>query len=142
MLIPPSLRRRFEQNQQDCTYTVLAILPTATENILEALPVEALVAELQKQKAERLARSVGPSEAASSVDLPPSASPSATDGLSTVADDDGKSLTSFQSENYVHASQITGSSGGEGDPTGPKGKSKKVLWDEMKISCKFDLWVA
>jgi peroxin-3 len=32
------------------------LLPTATENILEALPVEELTQELQKKRAERLAR--------------------------------------------------------------------------------------
>lgn len=131
-----SLRRRFEQNQEDCTFTVLAILPTAAENILDAIPVEQILDELQKHKAERLARSVGPSEIASSA--PPS-----------VADDDGKSLTSFQSEGYVHASQITGVDGESGSGTGSvegsaegadkearrTKKTKAQLWNEMKISC-------
>jgi hypothetical protein len=127
-----SLRRRFEQNQEDCTFTVLAILPTATENILEAIPVEQVLEQLQQQKAERLARSVGPSEIASSA--PPS-----------VADDDGKSLTSFQSESYVHASQVAdteassssragAAEGGEATEQKPK-KTKAQLWNEMKISC-------
>ncbi|KAF2715364.1 Peroxin-3 [Pleomassaria siparia CBS 279.74] len=132
-----NLRRRFEQNQEDCTFTVLAILPTATENILEAIPVEQILDELQKHKAERLARSVGPSEIASSA--PPS-----------VTDDDGKSLTSFQSESYVHASQTTGGDGESGSRTGilegggslegvekeasKTKKSKAQLWNEMKIS--------
>lgn len=128
-----NLRRRFEQNQEDCTFTVLAILPTATENILEALPVERTLSELQKQKAERLARSVGPSDIASS--NVQSAPPSATD-------DDTKSLTSFQSEGYVHASQIADSSSGSGENSGEAGtqtspqskKSKVQLWNEMKIS--------
>jgi peroxin-3 len=56
LALPCSLRRRFEQNQTDCTYTVLALLPTAAEDILEALPVEELTKELQKKRAERLAR--------------------------------------------------------------------------------------
>ncbi|KAF2114761.1 Peroxin-3 [Lophiotrema nucula] len=123
-----NLRRRFEQNQEDCTFTVLAILPTATENILDAIPVEQVLEELQKQKAERLARSVGPSEIASS------AAPSVTD-------DDGKSLTSFQSESYVHASQIAdGESGNAEAGAGPASqaspkpkKTKAQLWNEMKI---------
>ena len=124
-----SLRRRFEQNQEDCTFTVLAILPTATENILDAIPVEQILDELQKHKAERLARSVGPSEVASSA--PPS-----------VTDDDAKSLTSFQSESYVHASQIANRDGGNGEGSEatvekkPK-KSKAQLWNDMKISCKY-----
>jgi peroxin-3 len=130
-----SLRRRFEQNQEDCTFTVLAILPTATENILDAIPVEQVLEELQKQKAERLSRSVGPSEIASSA--PPS--------VADTAEDDTKS-SSFQSESYVHASQIagegestTGSVEGSAD-TGSERRSKKSkaqLWNEMKISCVY-----
>ncbi|KAJ9661721.1 peroxin [Coniosporium apollinis] len=124
-----NLRRRFEQNQEDCTFTVLAILPTATENIIQELPVEQTLNELQKQKAERLARSVGASEAASDFPSAPT----------SVADDDGKSLKSFQSESYVHASQVADKSGGDGDSSSlasqprPK-KSKAQLWNEMKIT--------
>ncbi|GME29045.1 peroxisomal membrane protein [Neofusicoccum parvum] len=125
-----NLRRRFEQNQEDCTFTVLAILPTATENILQALPVEQTLSELQKQKAERLQRSVAPSDIASTD--APSEAPSA-------ADDDNRSLKSFQSESIVHASQVVDSSNGEGNgdraslaPPKPK-KSKAQLWNDMKI---------
>jgi len=122
-----SLRRRFEQNQEDCTFTVLAILPTATENILEALPVEQILAELQRQKAERLARSVGPSEV-STADLP-SVAPS-------VADDENKSL---QGSEYVHTSQVVESSNGTEEPqhrlpqSPAKSRSKAQLWNDMKI---------
>jgi peroxin-3 len=127
-----SLRRRFEQNQEDCTFTVLAILPTATENILDAIPVEQILEELQKHKAERLARSTGTGETASSI-------------APSVTDDDSKSLTSFQSEGYVHASQTvdgengTGSSSNEGAEglAGKRSKkSKAQLWNDMKISCR------
>ncbi|KAK5008413.1 hypothetical protein LTR28_004008 [Elasticomyces elasticus] len=83
-----NLRRRFEQNQEDCTYTVLALLPTIRDEIIGALPVEQISNELQQQRADRLARSIGASDAASS-DFP-SAPPSVTD--------DGSS--------YVHASQM------------------------------------
>lgn len=117
-----NLRRRFEQNQADCTFTVLALLPTATENILEALPVEELTQELQKKRAERLARLNG-AEAQSSD--PGSATTSVTD-------DDGRSLASFQTDSYIH----TGPSGGssiEGDGQRLK-KSKAQLWNEVKIT--------
>ena len=92
--------------------------------------------ELQKHKAERLARSVGPSEIASSA--PPS-----------VTDDDGKSLTSFQSEGYVHTSQIAAGDGDSGSVSAEGGaegaekevrklkKTKAQLWNEMKISCVY-----
>lgn len=79
-----------------------------------------------------MARSVGPSEIASSA--PPS--------VADAADEDTKS-SSFQSESYVHASQIageaassTGSIEGASETTGER-KSKKgkaQLWNEMKIS--------
>ncbi|KAK4992032.1 peroxin [Elasticomyces elasticus] len=113
-----NLRRRFEQNQEDCTYTVLALLPTIRDEIIGALPVEQISNELQQQRADRLARSVGASDAASS-DFP-SAPPSVTD--------DGSS--------YVHASQMA-ESGVGGDATAPPLRSKKSklqLWNDMKIS--------
>ncbi|ERF74775.1 hypothetical protein EPUS_04944 [Endocarpon pusillum Z07020] len=115
-----SLRRRFEQNQTDCTFTVLALLPNVTENILEALPVEHLTHELQQKRAERLARSSGegtPSELSS--------------GPSSVRDGgDNSSLSSFQSSSYIHASQLTQPENGSGRPR----KSKAQLWNEVKIS--------
>lgn len=132
-----NLRRRFEQNQEDCTFTVLAILPTATEKILDAIPVEQVLEELQRQKAERLARSVGPSEIASSA--PPSVVDTTEDGTRSSVQD---------SESYVHASQVALEEGsivsgetstdaaGEKDTGKASKKSKAQLWNEMKISCK------
>ncbi|KAI9924421.1 peroxin [Aspergillus wentii] len=118
-----NLRRRFEQNQTDCSYTVLALLPTAAEDILEALPVEDLTKELQKKRAERLAR-LNAGEATGS-DLS-SVSPS-------VAEEDRRSLNSFQSEGFLHASQLGGSpSEADGQPK-PK-RNKTQLWNEVKIA--------
>ena len=122
MLNVSSLRRRFQQNQEDCTFTVLALLPTATDNIIEALPVETITHDLQQKKTERLGRNGGtPSEPSSG---PPS-----------VTDEDGKSLASFPSESYVHASQMTASASGSGDASVSKNPKTKVqLWNELKIS--------
>jgi peroxin-3 len=112
----------------------LAILPTATENILDAIPVEQVLEELQRQKAERLARSVGPSEIGTSA--PPS--------VADTADNDGRS-SSMQTDGYVHASQVaidgesaTGSLEGGAEVSDEKKskKSKAQLWNEMKISCE------
>lgn len=131
-----NLRRRFEQNQEDCTFTVLAILPTATEKILDAIPVEQVLEELQRQKAERLSRSVGPSEIASSA--PPSVVDTTEDGGSE----------SVQTESYVHASQVAlegegsvvsteagAEPSGDREKTKASKKTKAQLWNEMKISC-------
>jgi len=127
----PSLRRRFQQNQEDCTFTVLALLPTATENILEALPVENITHELQQKKAERLSKSQATSEIAPSQQ---------SSGPPSVTEDDGKSLASFQSESYVHASQMGSSSMGNGESGAERPrKTKAQLWNELKINCMLSL---
>lgn len=118
-----SLRRRFEQNQTDCTYTVLALLPTATDDIIEALPVEELTKELQQKRAERLAR-LSAGEATGSSDMT-SVSPSVTD-------EDRKSLSS---EQFVHASQMAESGDAEGQPRVKRNKTQ--LWNEVKTTCMF-----
>ncbi|KAI4131166.1 MAG: hypothetical protein LQ338_001371 [Usnochroma carphineum] len=121
-----NLRRRFQQNQEDCTITVLALLPTATENILEALPVEKITHDLQQKKAERFGKNAGSSE---------SAAPVPSSGPSSVTDDDGKSLASLQTGSYLHASQMTTSSAESGDSGAPRPlKSKAQLWNDLKIS--------
>ncbi|KAL7408913.1 Peroxin-3 [Mrakia frigida] len=43
-----SLRRRFLQNQEDCTFTLLALLPTLSAQILEEMDVEDLTHQLQQ----------------------------------------------------------------------------------------------
>ncbi|KAJ5381699.1 uncharacterized protein N7496_004127 [Penicillium cataractarum] len=117
-----NLRRRFEQNQTDCTYTVLALLPTATDNIIEALPVEELTKELQKKRAERLARLNAGDPAGSDMT---SVSPS-------MAEEDRKSLSSFQSEGYLHTSQLGESVNPE--VQAPPKRNKTQLWNEVKIT--------
>ncbi|KAF9007946.1 Peroxin-3 [Cyathus striatus] len=42
-----ALKRRFRQTQEDVSYTVLAVLPTLAEQLLEQMDVEALTQELQ-----------------------------------------------------------------------------------------------
>ncbi|KAL8878550.1 MAG: hypothetical protein Q9198_003661 [Flavoplaca austrocitrina] len=121
-----NLRRRFQQNQEDCTITVLALLPTATENVLDVLPVERITQDLQQKKAERLGRSAATLDNSSAI---PSSGPS------SVTDDDGRSLASFQTESYLHASQVVASTSipGEAGPSRPT-KSKAQLWNELKIT--------
>ncbi|KAL4957770.1 Peroxin-3-domain-containing protein [Aspergillus filifer] len=116
-----NLRRRFEQNQTDCTYTVLALLPTAAEDILEALPVEELTKELQKKRAERLARLNAGEGTATGSDMS-SVAPS-------LPEDDRRS---FSSESFLRTSQL-GESTPEGDASQPK-RNKTQLWNEVKIT--------
>jgi peroxin-3 len=53
---PFSLRRRFQQTQDDVSYTALALLPTLGDQILETMDVEALTRELQARSKARNAR--------------------------------------------------------------------------------------
>lgn len=112
---------------------MLALLPTATDNIMAELETERITFELQQQKAAKLARTgeAHPSELGSA---PPS-----------VTDDDGRSMISLQSESGVHASQMglpSASAAGEGSQDGGQQvskakKSKLQLWNDLKISCKY-----
>ncbi|KAI1617906.1 Peroxin-3 [Exophiala viscosa] len=108
-----NIQRRFEQNQTDCTITVLALLPTLTENVLEELPVEQLTHELQQKKAERLARASGEGRSEAS----------------SLHDGDTVSMSSFQTGSFMHTSQIPG----DGSQPSPR-RTKAQLWNELKIT--------
>ena len=121
-----SLRRRFQQNQEDCTITILELLPSVTEAILEALPAEQISKDIQQKNAEKTGKlAAAPSEAIPS---------DFSSGTPSVTDEDGRSMTSFRSESYVHASQMGSSSTGSTDRTA---KTKVQLWNELKITCKY-----
>lgn len=124
-----SLRRRFQQNQEDCTFTVLALLPTATDNIMAELETERITFTLQEQKAAKLARG-GEEHPSDMGSAPPS-----------VTDDDGRSNISRQSESGVHVSRATlptsaGEAGSQDGGLKPQAsrKSKLQLWNDLKIS--------
>jgi len=154
-----NLRRRFEQNQEDCTFTVLALLPTATANILESMDTERITLEIQQMKGAKGLRSGDPHAA------PPSIADT------TMTEDESRSNFSGQSENVMlmHASQtsippptntevpeaVTATVEGDQEgtsapappavqapapsaatlaPPGQKKKSKRQLWDDLTIS--------
>ncbi|WEW56626.1 peroxin [Emydomyces testavorans] len=112
------LRRRFEQNQGDCTFTVLALLPTATENILAALPVEELTNELQLKRAARLAKLSAHEVQGSEM----------SSGPPSMTEDD---VSSLRSDNYVHASQMVNPATEEQEQ---KPRSRTQLWNDLKIN--------
>ncbi|KAM0251420.1 hypothetical protein ACHAP5_001729 [Fusarium lateritium] len=122
-----NLRRRFEQNQEDCTFTVLALLPSATTAILEAMNTEQITFEIQQMKATKAIKNGGPESAA-----PPSIADT------TMTEEDGKSMAG-QSESGVQTSQSPTSSpfnaGGEANKEFSKPrKTKRQLWDDVTIS--------
>lgn len=129
-LTPCSLRRRFEQNQEDCTFTVLALLPTATTNVLAEMNTEQITYEIQQAKAAKVVKA-NPADAAPT---PPSIADTA------LTEDDSKS--SIVSESGVHASQaslpqltsVPEDAAQDGAPARPR-RSKRQLWDDLIISC-------
>ncbi|RPB25330.1 Peroxin-3 [Terfezia boudieri ATCC MYA-4762] len=98
------LKRRFEQNQEDCSVTVLELLPQAVDAIMKDLPVERITAELEKKKATKLARSG--SNSGSVKGDPSSAADSPSPSPAPRNDDDNQSL---------------------------QRKSRTQLWNEIKI---------
>ncbi|KAF9461116.1 Peroxin-3 [Collybia nuda] len=55
------LKRRFDQTQEDISYTVLALIPTLAEQVLGQMDVEGLTKELQsRSRARKAARALGP----------------------------------------------------------------------------------
>lgn len=59
-------------------------------------------------------------------------------GPASVTDEDGKSLVSFQSESYVHASQLGEATSKTSDQAIPSSaKSKTQLWNDVKIDCNY-----
>lgn len=123
-----NLRRRFQQNQEDCTYTVLALLPTATTRILESMDVEKITLEIQKMKGGNGSKSVK-SGSGDSMSLPE------TTGMT---DEDGRSIVSA-SESGIHASQITVPPASQTEdeqllqPEKPR-RTKRQLWGDVTIS--------
>ncbi|KAM0251956.1 hypothetical protein ACHAQJ_007930 [Trichoderma viride] len=113
-----NLRRRFEQNQEDCTYTVLALLPTATGNVITALNTEQITYEIQQIK----------SSARSLKGIQTTSPPSIAD--TTLTEDDSKSTISVPVEIGMPFSS-DGSQ--ELAPPRPR-KSKRQLWDDLTIS--------
>ena len=99
--------------------------------MLEALPVEQISLELQKQRLEKLGRSATASEALSSENQ---------SGTSSVIDDDGKSSKSMQSSSFVHASQASDGANTEQVSSSQPRKNKAQLWSEMKIDCKITFY--
>lgn len=91
---------------------------------MEALPSEKITQQLQQRKVERLGKGAGTSDPAPS---------ELSSGTPSAADEDRRSLSSFQSESYIHASQMEASSSGNGEPRTPS--SKAQLWYDLKISC-------
>ncbi|KAG0226387.1 Peroxin-3 [Mortierella sp. GBAus27b] len=75
-----NMKRRFEQNQQDCVFTVLSLLPTLGDQLLHELNVELITAKLQQSRSQRSTPTPTPD---SSMILPPKPAESETTSTAT-----------------------------------------------------------
>lgn len=111
-------------------------MPTATSNILEAMPTEKITLEIQQMKSAARGTKSGDSTSAGA--------PSIAD--TTITEEESKSQGSLQSESGVHASQTSlpasSATGGDGAQDSAQAadksrKTKRQLWDDLTISCKY-----
>ena len=75
-----SLRRWFENNQQNVSFTIMALLPTIGEHIIEGMDVEGLTNDLQEKS--RASKHVRNSRPISPESQPPGSTPADTDARS------------------------------------------------------------
>ncbi|KAK9248996.1 Peroxin-3 [Lipomyces tetrasporus] len=99
-----NLRRRFEQNQQDATFTVAALLSSVTDPIISELPVEVITDELQAKRGPVSRSSNTPSQSGDDVNTETTSIASST---ITIIDVDAETQQ-------------------------PK-RTKKQLWNDLKI---------
>ncbi|KAF9433219.1 peroxin [Entomortierella beljakovae] len=107
-----NMKRRFEQNQQDCVFTVLSLLPTLGDQLLHELNVELITSKLHQSRSQRSTPVATPD---SSVILTPKIGQS---GLSTTATsvngDDNNGQGSENSNNGESSSEQQASDNKEG----------------------------
>lgn len=132
-----NLRRRFEQNQQDATFTIMALLPALASDVLEMFPVEKITKELQAKRTEKTTTNNNTSI---------NRSPLSDAGVSDISNLTGPTeMTSDQPIN-THNREITESSISIKDAEAStleinikQKKSKSELWQDLKIQCKYPL---
>jgi peroxin-3 len=114
-----NLKRRFEQNQQDATFTIMALLPSLSGQVMDKYPVEKITQELQAKRGEKRAvpASVADTEATAASDLPSETSINSS---------------SVSAEHQPQHDTATVAVQGEPLQQPPK-KTKTQLWKELKI---------
>ncbi|TIC54288.1 hypothetical protein E3Q04_02769 [Wallemia mellicola] len=125
-----TLRRKFYQTLQDCTFTVMALLPSVDNEIDRAFKVQTITEELKERaKSSTLSSSgvISEKSLAPSSDNDTGSAPAMQTGpLST-----DSSALSFNDQS------TTASSNGDSSPDLPKSPSKI---SELKLKSKKDLW--
>ncbi|KAK5799510.1 Peroxin-3, partial [Linnemannia elongata] len=127
-----NMKRRFEQNQQDCVFTVLSLLPTLGDQLLHELNVELITAKLQQTRSQRSTPAPTPD---SSMILPPK--PEQDENKqeqegSAENKEEQKEESENVKEDQEAAVAVDGTEGHTKDDTIER-KTKLELWNELKI---------
>ncbi|KAK3826508.1 MAG: Peroxin-3 [Linnemannia elongata] len=149
-----NMKRRFEQNQQDCVFTVLSLLPTLGDQLLHELNVELITAKLQQTRSQRSTPAPTPD---SSMILPPKPEQDDNkqeqegsaenkqdeekdesekvkdDQKAAAAVDDTEGHAKDDSTDSTANSDTNGDSNQSTQPTAIERKTKLELWSELKV---------
>ncbi|KAK3814745.1 MAG: Peroxin-3, partial [Linnemannia gamsii] len=141
-----NMKRRFEQNQQDCVFTVLSLLPTLGDQLLHELNVESITAKLHQTRSQRSTPAPTPD---SSMILPPKHTIIEQDEDSKQEDTKTEAAEEQQqegeSENKEGDADSTATSDTNGDDSNQSSqpsstatvaierKTKLELWNELKV---------
>ncbi|KAJ3167135.1 peroxin [Geranomyces variabilis] len=115
-----NVKRRFEQNLQDCTFAVGSLLPTLGENLFEELNVELVTAQLQQTRQAAAAKGEGSTELGAATTTTTTTTPAA-------AQPPAQPPT-------TSVDKVTATNTAADASEGPKPKKGKIeLWQELKI---------
>ncbi|PIA19283.1 Peroxin-3 [Coemansia reversa NRRL 1564] len=120
-----NIRRRFDQNQRDCMFTIMSLLPELSEQVLREVDVERLIAELRAINKQPVVDSQSVSEKSETREG------SSTDGAT-------ERSTSESGVNEDSASRATDVAGPDAnhlldDNSEPAKRTKVDIWEDIKI---------
>ncbi|KAJ1807871.1 peroxin, partial [Coemansia sp. RSA 2598] len=98
-----NIRRRFDQNQRDCLFTIMSLLPELSEQVLHEVDVEKLITELRAIHVPQK-----PAASSKAIEKPQSAE----------AREGGNNVWSEQGEQNVRSKEGASDADGEGDANG------------------------
>ncbi|KAJ1668063.1 peroxin [Coemansia sp. RSA 1646] len=134
-----NIRRRFDQNQRDCLFTIMSLLPELSEQVLREVDVERLIAELraihrpqasrQKSTDDGTGDGKSQNDGESNVWSNNSNNSGDGDGENTKLSDDGEQK-SQQEKNSADSSVDV--EAGDKDVEPPR-RSKVEIWEDIKV---------
>ncbi|KAJ2612741.1 peroxin [Coemansia sp. RSA 1365] len=120
-----NIRRRFDQNQRDCMFTIMSLLPELSEQVLREVDVERLIAELRAINKQPVVDSQSASE------NPETREASSTDGVT----EHSMSESGASEDTASRPSDAAGPDANRvlDDSSEPAKRTKVDIWEDIKI---------